>query len=211
MEKKNKHVIALLLLLIVVIVTTLLVATYAYFASREIEGGTFDVNLTSKGVDTLQMQGSDDAKIVANIYNFSKDNGHNITGTAQIDIELDTTKQETKYCYQMDVLLPQEAVFAYSNGNVPELLLNVDKLVNNEKISVIKDMDITLATDKIAIPINMSANNYINEIKTTKGKTQKDTWMATLTFVYFKDVDQSINDQKSYTATLKASLVDCQG
>lgn len=210
-EKKNKRIIILLLLLIVVIVTTVGVATFAYFISREIEIGTFEVDVTSKGVDTLQMQGSEDIKIVANIFNFSKDNGHDITGEATIDINLDTTKKETNYCYQMEVVLPDNVVFSYSNGIEPELLLDIDKIVDGQRERVIDKMDITTKVGSIPIPVKAGSNSYINEIKTSKGIIKEDTWQAYLTFVYFKDVDQSINDQKIYTATLKANLVDCQG
>ena len=209
MNRKNKAIIWLLLCIFLIVVFTSL-ATYAYFAAREAFYGGFDVEVTSKGVDTLYFAGNKNADIVANASNFTMGLGHDVTGTAEVDVILETTKPETTYCYEMYFKLPDNKVFTYSNGTVPELVLNIKKSSDGINFqNIISNMDITEKTGNIKIPVEMNSSNYLNKISTTKNVEAKDIWQAELTLVWFKNVDQTINDNKSYSAILEAKRVEC--
>ncbi|MBE6148076.1 MAG: hypothetical protein E7167_00990 [Firmicutes bacterium] len=209
MSRKNKTVVWLLLFIFLIVVFTSL-ATYAYFTAREYFYGGFDVEVTSKGVDTLSFTGNEDAFIEANVNNFAPGIGHDLTASANINVKLETTKPESGYCYAMAIKLPDEVIFEYSNGNVPELLLNVKKSQDGINYqNVITNMDITQKTGRIKIPSQESDNNYLNKINTTKNNTKIDYWQADITLVWFKNVDQTVNDNKTYEATLEAKRVEC--
>lgn len=209
MSRKNKAVIWLLLAIFLIMVFTSL-ATYAYFTAREYFYGDFDVEVTSKGVDTLSFLGSEDVTIKADVNNFAPGIGHDITGSAEIEVKLDTTNPESKFCYEMTMKLPDNKVFTYSDGTTPELLLNISKSSDkNTYESVIKNLDITEKIGVIKIPVAMNFDNYLNEISTTKNVTKTTYWKADITLVYFENVNQTINDQKTYSATLEAKRVDC--
>lgn len=209
MSRKNKTIVWLLMFIFLIVVFTSL-ATYAYFAAREKYYGGFDVDVTSKGVDTLAFTGSEDVSIEANAYNFAPGNGSDLTGSANINVSLETTKPTSTYCYQMIMHLPEEEVFVYSNGSTPELLLNVKKSLDGSNyVNVITDMDITTKTGEVTIPVEINQSNYLNEITARKNVATTHYWQADITLVWFRDVDQTINDNKSYSATLEAKRVEC--
>ena len=186
------------------------VATYAYFTAREVFFGSFDVEITSKGVDTLKFNGSEDVSITANANNFSHIFGRDLTGTATMNVELETTNPETAFCYEILVKLPDNQVFVYSDGQTPELLLNVSRSKDGKKYEkVIKNMDITDKIGTIKVPVSSKEDKFINRISTRKKIKKIDYWKAEITLVWFKDVDQTINDNKSYKATLRANRVEC--
>lgn len=209
MNKKKKTIVWLLLFIFLIVVFTSL-ATYAYFAAREQFYGGFDVEVTSKGVDVLTFGGSEDALIEANASNFAPGIGRDLTGSAKMEVKLETTKKETKYCYQMTMKLPNEEVFVYSEENRPELLLNVKKSTDGISYeTVIENMDITTMTGDINIPVNADNKEFIHTISTVKRIDKVDYWQADVTLVWFEDVAQTINDNKSYSATLEAKRVEC--
>ena len=210
MSRKNKAIIWLAFTIVLIIVFTVL-ATYAYFNARENYYGGFEVDVTSKGVDTLAFTGSEDAVISANVNNFAPGIGRDVTGSAEIEVKLDTTQAETAYCYEMYLHLPDTKVFSYSNGNVPELLLNVKRSEDGQNYqNVISNLDITEKTGTISIPITEGSQDYLNEIYTKKNIQKVQYWKADITLVWFESVDQTVNDNKSYSATLEAKRVDCK-
>lgn len=208
MSNKSKMIIWLLLFILAVVLF-LSAATYAYFAAREMYDGSFKVDVTSKGVDTLQFSQSN-AKFVATVNNFAIYVGHDISGTAKLNVILDTTNPQTKYCYVLNMKLPEEQVFVYTVEGVPELVLDVSKSsdgVNYE--AVISDMDITTKTGDIQIPINRESNDYKHVISTTKYNQKIDYWQAKITYKWLKDAYQYENDFKNYEAIFKANIVEC--
>ena len=200
-----------LVVVIIILIISLFLSTYAYFSAKEMYEGTFDVDVTTKGVDTFTFTSSKDVKFSATSYNFSINNGSDVFGDAIIDVSLTTTKKEAKYCYEVNFKLPDEEVFTYSEPGRPELVLDIYKKTGTtgryEKI--IDRMDITTATGSIKIPITKDGNDYKHEIYTIKNTENKESIKATLTIVYFEDVDQSINDGKIYQSSLMVNVVDC--
>ena len=208
MSRKNKTIIWLLLFILMV---SLLfsIATYAYFSTREIYEGAFKVDVSSKGVDTLHFEKTD-AKFEANGRNFAIETGHDVSGEATMNVVLDTTNNNTQYCYETSVKLPDNQVFEYSIAGVPELVLTVSKSSDNATYeNVIDNMDITTKTGTIKVPISSGSIDYKNIIGTSKNITKIDYWKAEITFKWFKDTYQYINDFKSYKAVFEANIVEC--
>ncbi len=210
MKNKRKAYIWLLSCIILIIFFTIL-ATYAFYNIEKKEYGGFNVNISSKGVDTLISHGSKPIFIEANIHNFTMGFGHNVVGSTLLDVSLDTTNSKAAYCYELEVTLPDEVIFQYSKPNKPELVLNIAKSTDNKNyVDIIKDLDITTKTGKIKVPTTQNGNDYVHHLNTTKNKNRTDYWKASLTLVWYSDIDQSINDNKSYDATVKANvLVEC--
>lgn len=209
MDKRNR-IIIWLLLFIFLIVVFVAAGTYAFFTFTEYRKGDFDVEITSKGVDTLTMEGNQDVFVEANVYNFSKEFGHDVVGETEIAVRLDTTNKKTSYEYEMVITLPDEIVFEYSDGKTPELVLNVSKSTDSGRTytPVILNKDITQATGIIKIPIKQNSEKYVNTIATTKRKTKMDIWKVTLAFVWLENVDQTVNDQKSYKINVRANILN---
>lgn len=208
MSRKNKTIIWSLLF---ILFASLLfgVATYAYYVTREIYDGTFQIEVTSKGVDTLKFEKSD-AKFRADSSNFAIYDGHDVSGEATLNVILDTTNKNTTYCYETSIKLPDEAVFSYTVANTPELILDISKSkdgINYENI--ISNMDITTKTGLIKIPISSNLLEYKNAITTTKNVTTTDYWKAKITFKWLKDAYQYENDYKTYKAVFEANVVEC--
>ncbi|MBE6155487.1 MAG: hypothetical protein E7164_01875 [Firmicutes bacterium] len=210
MSRKNKTIVWLLLFVFLIVIFTSL-GTYAFFEAREYFYGNFDVEVTTKGVDTLAFTGNHDIELVANANNFAPDIGYNLTGRAKMEVKLDTTKASASYCYELKMNLPEEKVFTYSVGsNRPDLLLNVRFSSDGKQYeSIISNMDITEKTGVIDIPVGKDGNVYLHKIETTKNITNIHNWQADITLVWFDDVDQVINDNKTYSAFLEAKRVDC--
>ena len=208
MSNKNKAIIWTLLSILFASLL-FVVGTYAYFSTKEIYDGTFQIDVTSKGVDTLRFEKSD-ASFVANSSNFAIYDGHDVSGEATFNVVLDTTNKSATYCYETKVTLPDEPVFRYSKEGVPELVLNIIKSsdgVNYE--SVISNMDITTGTGVIRVPIKSGSSNYKNSITANKNVTQTDYWKAKITLKWLEDVYQEQNDFKSYKAVFEANVVEC--
>ena len=70
-------------------------------------------------------------------------------------------------------------------------------------------MDITDKIGTIRVPVSMKEDKFINKISTRKNIKKIDYWKADVTLVWFSDIDQTVNDNKSYTATLRANRVEC--
>lgn len=209
MSRKNKAIIWLLIFILLIVLFTS-IATYAYFQARELKQGSFNVDVTSKGVDTLKFKASDDAVFEANANNFSRGKGHDVYGEAFVSTILDTTKASAEYCYNVSVILPDEAVFTYSKPGTPELVLDVAKSTDNENYTnVISNMDITTKTGVINIPTTAGGSDYKHVISATKNVTSSVYWKAKVTLKWFNDTDQVINDYKAYKATIKANIVEC--
>lgn len=208
MSRKNKAIVwSLLFILFAGLLFA--VGTYAYFSTKEIYEGTFQIDVTSKGVDTLRFEKTD-AKFVADVSNFAIYVGHDVFGEGKLDVILETTNKQTSYCYETTIRLPEEEVFTYTVENVPELVLDVSKSKDGiNYTNVISNMDITTKTGTIKIPISPGSDDYKNIITTTKGVMTKDYWKARITFKWLKDAYQEENDYKTYKAVFEANIVEC--
>ena len=212
MKKKNnmtKKQIALIWsitsLVIALIVAS--VSAYAYFYGREYHKGSFNIEVASKGVDTLLMSSSDKVYFEANATNFMQKYGKDLHGDAEVSLSLETTKSTSTYCYEVTVELPDEVVFEYSKPGVPELLLDVSYSSNGRDYNpIISKKDITTEVGDIIV---RNGNSDKQIIKTTKGNKVYNFWKARLTLVWLRDVNQAINDYKTYEAVLHVKLVDC--
>ena len=208
MSRKNKAIIWTLLSILFVSLL-FVVATYAYFTTRELYEGTFQIDVTSKGVDTLRFEKAD-TKFVADSSNFAIYDGHDVSGEATFNIVLDTTNKSTQYCYETKITLPEQQVFRYSIEGVPELVLDISKStdgINYE--SIISNMDITTKTGVIKVPVSIDSNDYKQVIIANKDITTINYWKAKITFKWLEDVYQELNDFKSYKAVFEANIVEC--
>ena len=70
---------------------------------------------------------------------------------------------------------------------------------HKEKL-LIENMDITTVTGKVNIPINLNIDNYEHSIDTVKRVNKNIKYIAKVTYNYFKDIDQGINDGANYKA-----------
>ena len=210
MNKREKSVIWLLLLIFLIVVF-LASGTYAYFATKDFYHGNFDVEVETKGVDTLEFDTGKSVEIKADVSNFTQGIGSDVSGNTTIDVKLHTTKDTAKYCYEIMMQLPEKEIFSYSKDeNTPELLLTIENSsdgINYTK--VIDKMDITTKTGKIMVPVSKGSNEYIHEISAIKNIEKISYWNAQITLVWLADVDQKINDLKKYNATFKANIIDC--
>ena len=208
MSRKNK-VIIWTMLSILFASLLFVVGTYAYFSTKEIYEGTFQIDVTSKGVDTLRFEKTD-ASFVANANNFAIYEGHDVSGEATFNVILDTTNKSATYCYETKITLPEYQIFHYSQDGVPELVLNISKSSDGTNYeSIISNMDITTKTGVIKVPVSNGSSNYKNSITADKNVTKTDYWKAKITFKWLKDVYQEQNDFKSYKAVFEANVVEC--
>lgn len=207
--KKNKKSMILLIITIFFVVMAVGIATYAYYSAKEIYGGSFDVDIESKGVDTFDMKASKDISFLANEENFSYEEGADVSGSAYVDVSLNTTKKAAKYCYEVNFKMPDEEVLEYSNYPNPEIVLDFDRIENGQKTSIIKKMDVTKKTGTLKIPTSEDENNYKHQITATKNNPVRVRWQATLTLVYYKDVNQNLNRYKTYNTSIKVNIVEC--
>ncbi len=207
----NKRRTIWLIIAIAVILACLSIATYAYYVGEQKYAGSFNVDIESKGVDILTFNSSKDVEFNVDITNFSQEDGEDVSGESVIDVNLTTTKKETKYCYEVSFKMPDEEVFAYSTYGRPELVLDVYKKTADDKEyeKVIDSLDITTSKGTLAIPTEKEGKEYKNEIATTKNQEKVDSWKAVVTYKYFEDVYQGVNDSKDYNSSLKVKVVDC--
>lgn len=197
-----------LILFIFMFLMLVVVSTYAYFVTSDFHYGNFNIDVRSKGVDTLQIKSDHDISLRATDYNFIKDIGHSISGNTTIDVMLDTTKTKAKYCYNVYLVMPDEAMFDYTSYPRPELSLSILKKENNEDFTpIIDNMDITKYTGKLDVPIKLNIDNINHEIYTTKRINKTISYKAIITFNYFPDVEQKVNESVSYHATLNVDNV----
>ena len=209
MEKKKKNMEWLVIFIILILMFTI-AGTYAFLNIQEYYKGTFEVEIRSKGIDIFVFEKTGDVDLDITGYNFSQGWGHNVVGETNINPTLETTSKNTKICYTMDMVLPEMQVFEYTNGNNPELVLDVSYSLDGENYNkLIDSMDITAKTGIIHVPTTKNGNEYKFEIATTKGNINKDYFKASITFMFYKNVDQAINNNKSYSATLNANVVEC--
>lgn len=210
MKRKNVTIVWLLMFIFIIVVVVSL-STYAYRNFKIHYDGSFDIEVNSKGVDVLTFNGKDDVYIKAHVNNFAPVIGHDLKGTAEIEVDLETTNPSAEYCYEMYMILPDTVIFEYSDGKTPELLLNVRRTFDGKKYdSIISDMDITQSTGIIKLPTIKGGSEYLNKISVKKRQRKIHRWEAELTLVYLKDIDQTINDNKTYKATLEAKRVECK-
>lgn len=233
-RKTDKNVVLWICVGIISVILSLVAATYAYFTGQKYYEGTFDVEVNSKGVDTLKLNTDKDINLSLDISNFSKKSGHDVSGENNLEVVLDTTKDETKYCYKLQVILPSSQIFVYSDGkcnmteyesevlctvnggkwsprNTPEIVLDVNKSLDGSNyVKIIDNMDITTRTGIIEVPIEKNSSEYINLIQTTKNKEVKNYWKGIVTFKWLKNTNQVENDNKTYEAKFKAIVVDCE-
>lgn len=195
--KSQVYLIIFIFIFLMIVIT----GVYAYYITKDFKYGSFDVEVKTKGVDTLKIKSGNDININVNDHNFIKDVGHSITGETSIDVNLDTTKEKIKYCYDVYYEAPEYEVFKYSNYPNSELTLNVYSKVNDEEEKLlIENMDITTVTGKVNIPINLNIDNYEHSIDTVKRVNKNIKYIARVTYNYFKDVDQGINNGANYKA-----------
>ena len=175
--KSQVYLIIFIFIFLMIVIT----GVYAYYITKDFKYGSFDVDV--------------------NDHNFIKDVGKSITGETSIDVNLDTTKEKIKYCYDVYYEAPEYEVFKYSNYPNSELTLNVYSKVNDEEEKLlIENMDITTVKGKINIPINLNIDNYEHSIDTVKRVNKNIKYIAKVTYNYFKDIDQGINNGANYKA-----------
>ena len=209
MKRKNKAIIWIVIF-ILVIFASLAVSTYAFLKYRLHYHGDFEVEVNSKGVDILEFNGGKEATLIATADNFAPKFGRDLTASTDIEVKLDTTNRSATFCYEVYVHLPKEKIFEYTQEGRPELLLNVYTAGYDRKYrKVISNMDVTTKTGDIKVPVTINGSEYLNIISTTKRRVAYQYWQASLTLVYFSDVDQEINDNKTYIVSLETKRVDC--
>ena len=71
---------------------------------------------------------------------------------------------------------------------------------DEEEKLLIENMDITTVKGKINIPINLNIDNYEHSIDTVKRVNKNIKYIAKVTYNYFKDVDQIVNNGANYKA-----------
>ena len=199
-----------LIIFIILICMFFIAGTYAFLNIREYYAGTFEVDIRSKGVDIFIFDKSKDVDINLTEYNFSKGFGHDVTGETDINPTLETTNAKTKICYTLNMNLPDEQVFQYTNEGNPELVLDIlysSDGVNYNKI--ISDMDITAITGEIPIPVYGDESNFKHSIETTKNTKKIQYYKAIVTFKFYENIDQSINNNKTFNSSLNANVVEC--
>ncbi len=207
-DKKNSK--EWLIIFIILITMFTIAGTYAFLNIQEYYKGTFEVEIRSKGIDTFILEKTADVNLDLNEYNFSKGIGHNIVGETNINPILETSNEKSKICYKLDMKLPDEQVFNYSNGDNPEVILDIlfsKDGVNYSKL--IENMDITATTGLVPIPVAIGSDNYKHSIEATRDKKTKYYYKAKVTFVYYENVDQSINNNKEFASSLNANVVEC--
>ena len=199
------------LIIFIILITMFTIAgTYAFFNIKEYYEGTFEVEIRSKGIDTFTLEKTEDVDLDLNEYNFSKGIGHNIVGETDINPVLETSNEKAKICYKLEMRLPDEQVFNYTNGNNPEVMLDVLFSKDGENYTkLIDSMDITATTGSVPVPVTMGSDNYKHSIETTRHKKTKYYYKARVTFVYYESVDQSINNNKEFASSLNANVVEC--
>ena len=207
---KNKRVKTQVYLIIFIFIFLLIVVTgvYAYYITKDFNYGSFNIDVRTKGVDTLKISSGSDINIVANDRNFIKDIGNSITGETSVNVNLSTTKEKIKYCYDVYYEAPEYEVFKYSNYPNSELTLNIYSKVNDEQEKLlIENMDITTAKGKIHVPINLNIDNYEHSIDTVKNVNKNIKYIVRVTYNYFNDVNQEINSNVSYNAKISVDNV----
>lgn len=202
MDKKYKATVWLIVFIFIFLIVVT-AGVYAYYMSRDLYLGSFNVEVTTKGVDLLKINENDDIVIKADSYNFIRDVGHSVSGTTNISATLNTTKEKIKYCYDVYVKVPDEEVFEYSNYPEPELTLSVYSSSDGVNYStLINNIDITKKTNKIDV-IN-------DNIFTNKNVENTKYYRATITLQYFPTISQEQNEYLSYNASLVIdNVVEC--
>ena len=208
--KDKKKSMEWLVIFIILIVMFAVAGTYAFLNIKDYYAGTFNVEIRSKGVDIFTFEKSHDVSINLTEYNFSQGWGHDVVGETDINPTLETTNAKSKICYKLDMVLPDEQVFQYTNGNNPELVLDILYSTDGNNYSpIIANMDITATTGTIPIPVINDSDNYKHVIETTKDKKKKQYYKARVTFKFHDNVDQSINNNKDFYSSLNANVIEC--
>lgn len=207
MNNKRKFLIIITILLVILSVS---VITYAFFAAKEIYGGTFDVDITSKGVDTFDLKASNDITFFADSNNFAYMTGKDISGSAYIDVSLNTSKRSSTYCYEVTFKMPDKEVFNYSNYPNPELVLDVEKIEGDKTTSLIRKLDVTKGIGSLRVPTELNTDNYLHKITASQNENKQVRYQATLTLVYFPDINQNINQYKRYDSSIKVDIAPCE-
>ena len=208
--KNKKRTTEWLVIFIILILMFTIAGTYAFLNIQEYYEGTFEVEVRSKGIDVFTFENAQDVNINVTGYNFSKGIGHNVVGTATINPTLDTSNEKAKVCYEMNIKLPDDEIFVYSNGDNPEVVLDVTYSTDGVNfVYLIEKQDITSSTGTINIPNSNNGDDYKFVIEATRRKKKRSYFKASITFIYYEDIDQSVNDNKTYNASLNANVVEC--
>ncbi len=208
MKNKKKTVEWIVIFLFLVVMFTI-AGTYAFLNIQDYYEGTFDVEIRARGIDIFTFEKSGDVELNITGYNFSQGWGHDVVGETYINPTLETSNEKAKICYTMDMKLPDEQVFEYTNGTNPEIVLDVEYIVNGVVYKLIDEKDITVEKGTIHIPTTKNGDNYKFTIETTRDIIRKDLFKASITFKFYKNVNQAINNNKSYSASLNANVVEC--
>ena len=208
--KDKKKSIEWLIIFIILIVMFAVAGTYAFLNIKDYYSGTFNVEIRSKGVDVFIFDKTQDVSLNLTEYNFSQGFGHDVVGETDINPTLETTNAKARICYKLDMILPDEQIFDYTNGTEPELILDVLYSTDGKNYQkIINSMDITATTGSIPIPVLNDNDNYKHVIETTRNNKKINYYKARITFKFYDNVDQSINNNKDYYSTLNANVIEC--
>ena len=208
--KDKKKSMEWLVIFIILIVMFAVAGTYAFLNIKDYYSGTFNVEIRSKGVDVFIFDKTQDVSLNLTEYNFSQGLGHDVVGETDINPTLETTNAKAKICYKLDMILPDEQIFNYTNGTEPELVLDVLYSADGKNYQkIINSMDITATTGSIPIPVLNDNDNYKHVIETTRNNKKINYYKARITFKFYDNVDQSINNNKDYYSTLNANVIEC--
>ncbi len=208
MENKKNTV-----LLTVIAVATLLVAvvgaTFAYFSASE-------ATAVSKNVSVITGSGSSSSfaingaiAVTADLSNFGSgqgDRSSDQTGTVkwtapgQAEGGTAVPDEQLRFCYTVKVNVTANDFEYTTDGNTPELVLDVTK----NSVAVVEAKDITEYTGTIDIPTVKDGTDYTHRLTDTSSTSpveKTDTWNVKVTLKNLSS-DQNGNMGKSLTGTL---------
>lgn len=206
----RKKLLIMTVFLAILLVGSTIAVAIAYLDTKSFHYGKFDVDITSKGVDTLEFISGDPVKVAANWRNFNIGTGHDITGHTELNVKLQTTSPESeKYCYNLNLVLPEKNEFVYSKEGYPEIVVSISTLENGKTLTLLNNLDVTTKSGKIPIPTSQNGNDYKFVISTTKGKEKYQPFYSSITLKWYPDIDQVVNIEKNFNTKLEANIVEC--
>ncbi len=203
------------ILLTVIAVATLLVAvvgaTFAFFTAQGGEDVTKNINVTTDTSDSATFT-LEPITITANQTNFAQGKGDQTavsTGTASFTAN--STDATSEFCYTLTINVASNDFEYTTEGNTPELVLDVTKDAGTKTapVNVITAKDVTTqSAGVIQVPTTNGGSDYIHKITANTSQTVVDTFKITLAFKNL-DSDQNANTNKTFSGTMTFSKVEC--